>query len=284
VFDGASAKAYIDGSLNNAVSAPAGVRNGGGTATACQDAPAGLSCTAISLSWNRALSDAEVKSLSDNPWQIFEPEEQIIWIPDLVSGGTTNASIATTDGADTSSATATAGSLTSATVAQTDSPDATSVTAANWTTAQAAAIDSADTTSVLGNIVGVTSAFVAQVDAADQCAIQSVVTTGAVVYATDGADSAVTAAANWTTSIMAMADGGDTSSVVGSLAGTAYWPTPAQVLAGVAYGPTGVDYLGTLSVGGGSIVVDAITMHTDPGMVMTINDEPTVVVYPDSRP
>ena len=37
--------------------------------------------------WSRALSDAEVKSLSDNPWQIFEPEVQRIWVGDGVSAG-----------------------------------------------------------------------------------------------------------------------------------------------------------------------------------------------------
>ena len=39
----------------------------------------------ISLFFNRVLSDVEIKSLSDNPWQIFEPIEETIWIPDGVS-------------------------------------------------------------------------------------------------------------------------------------------------------------------------------------------------------
>jgi len=33
--------------------------------------------------------------------------------------------------------------------------------------------------------------------------------------------------------------------------------------------------------GGGSIVVNAITLRTDPGAAMTINDSPVVVVFPD---
>jgi len=36
-----------------------------------------------------------------------------------------------------------------------------------------------------------------------------------------------------------------------------------------------------LGGGGGSIVADAITLRTDPGAVMTINDSPVVVVFPD---
>lgn len=39
----------------------------------------------ISLCFNTAKSDAEVKSLSDNPWQIFEPEEITIWVPTVSS-------------------------------------------------------------------------------------------------------------------------------------------------------------------------------------------------------
>ena len=30
--------------------------------------------------WGRALSDAEIKSLSDNPWQIFQPESKTVWV------------------------------------------------------------------------------------------------------------------------------------------------------------------------------------------------------------
>lgn len=30
--------------------------------------------------WDRALSDAEIKSISDNPWQIFQPESKTVWV------------------------------------------------------------------------------------------------------------------------------------------------------------------------------------------------------------
>ena len=43
--------------------------------------------SALHLIFNRALSDAEIKSLSDNPWQIFEPEIVRIWVDDYVSAG-----------------------------------------------------------------------------------------------------------------------------------------------------------------------------------------------------
>ncbi len=34
----------------------------------------------LRATWNRALSDAEIKSLSDNPWQIFQPIERPIFV------------------------------------------------------------------------------------------------------------------------------------------------------------------------------------------------------------
>jgi hypothetical protein len=37
--------------------------------------------------WDRSLSDIELADVSANPWQIFEPEERLIWIPDAVSVG-----------------------------------------------------------------------------------------------------------------------------------------------------------------------------------------------------
>ena len=39
----------------------------------------------LGLVWNRALSDSEIKSISNNPWQIFAPVSRQIWVP--VSGG-----------------------------------------------------------------------------------------------------------------------------------------------------------------------------------------------------
>lgn len=51
------------------------------------DLPSVGSSVGLGIAWDRALSDAELKSLTDNPWQIFEPEELTIWIPDEVGAG-----------------------------------------------------------------------------------------------------------------------------------------------------------------------------------------------------
>ena len=43
------------------------------------------------LFWNRALSASEIKSLSDNPWQIFAPRETRLFVP-VGGGGSVNSS------------------------------------------------------------------------------------------------------------------------------------------------------------------------------------------------
>lgn len=39
-------------------------------------------------SWNRVLEVAEVKALSENPWQIYRPQQRRIWVPVAGGGGT----------------------------------------------------------------------------------------------------------------------------------------------------------------------------------------------------
>ncbi len=49
--------------------------------------------TLLSLAWNRALSPSEIKSLSKNPWQIFERRSRRIWVGGLAGGGDATATI-----------------------------------------------------------------------------------------------------------------------------------------------------------------------------------------------
>src|SRR5574343_63566 len=46
--------------------------------------------------WNRALSSAEIKQLSANPWQLFKPVQRQIWVPVSAGGGGTSQTIAFT--------------------------------------------------------------------------------------------------------------------------------------------------------------------------------------------
>lgn len=45
--------------------------------------------------WNRALSATEIKSLSDNPWQIFKAQSRRIWVGGVAGGDVTLAAAAT---------------------------------------------------------------------------------------------------------------------------------------------------------------------------------------------
>lgn len=47
----------------------------------------GGSATALDRFWLRRLSDAELRSLQINPWQIFAPISRRIWVPDVSAGG-----------------------------------------------------------------------------------------------------------------------------------------------------------------------------------------------------
>lgn len=38
----------------------------------------------LAASWDRALADAELLSLSLNPWQLFQPQDRSIWVPTSV--------------------------------------------------------------------------------------------------------------------------------------------------------------------------------------------------------
>lgn len=54
----------------------------------------------LGLFWSlpTRVDDSQLVSLSQNPWQLFETEEQIIWIPDAVASGPTASMSISTDG------------------------------------------------------------------------------------------------------------------------------------------------------------------------------------------
>ena len=78
-YDGTTARFYSDGNL--AVSAASsGCRVVAGNVVMGSSA-AGLVGGQVSAAWDRVLSDAEIKSLSTNPWQIFKPIPRRIFAP-----------------------------------------------------------------------------------------------------------------------------------------------------------------------------------------------------------
>ena len=70
---------------------------------------------------------------------------------------------------------------------------------------------------------------------------------------------------------LATASASGFTSAISTSTGSAYWPTPDQVLSGTPYGPTGADYTGTATGGAATTIVDAITFVINDQIMMEIN-------------
>ena len=154
----------------------------------------------LALAWDRALSDAELKSISANPWQLFAPDSSRIWVPVAAGGDST---ITQADG--TSTAGSLGGSATAATTPTQASGTSTAASIAASATA-AAGVTQADGASTAATLVGVAS-------------------TGSTITQADGSTVASVLAGSATSS--AAATQADGVSTVGTLAGSA---TAASVL------------------------------------------------------
>ena len=117
---------------------------------------------ALHLHFSRVLTGAEIKSLSENPWQIFAPAARSIWVPVAAGGDST---ITQADG--TSTAGSLGGSATAATTPTQASGTSTAASIAASATAAAAVTqaDGASTASTLGGSA-VNAAVITQADAA----------------------------------------------------------------------------------------------------------------------
>ena len=87
--DGVNVKLYRQGAEKSTNTAGDATGSSAGSYVIGQSAgsPSFGGDVALFLRWDRGLSAAEAKSLSENPWQIFEPEVQWVWVDDYVSAG-----------------------------------------------------------------------------------------------------------------------------------------------------------------------------------------------------
>jgi len=87
VVSGTSLLGYADGNLAGSATLT-GTPSGWTTlSNGAAGDPTGAVDGMLTLAFNRALSDVEIKSLSDNPWQIFAPDSKSLWVPETVSAG-----------------------------------------------------------------------------------------------------------------------------------------------------------------------------------------------------
>lgn len=155
------------------------------------------------LAWNRGMSDAEVRELVDNPWQVFKAPERRIWVEPVV-GGAASGVLAWTEESDAAALAATALVDVSASWAETD--DVASIAAAIKVAAQAAWAETNDAASVSAsvNLAGAI-AFTEDDDAASLVAQVESSTISAAASWTESSDVAslsaevtVNVAASWT--------------------------------------------------------------------------------------
>ena len=178
------------------------------------------------LVFNRALSDAEIRSISENPYQILRPANDRLWLDVVAGGGGVSGSLSAIDAPDTASF---SGSVSypavTGTLSAADAQDAASFTGSLIFSGSLAAADSPDAATFAGTAYapGVSGTFAAT-DSADAAAFAGTAYAPGVsgtLAATDGADSAAFTGA---------------LSFVGALA--AVEPQDSAVATG-AFGPSG---------------------------------------------
>ena len=211
----------------------------------------------ITYVWDRELSAAEHKSLSDNPWQLFAPQQQVRFAP-AAGGGGTSVSVAVTEGADTLAASASV--KVSVTSNANDGADVLSSNVSVITSASSTTTDGADVLSA--NVTQFTAVSSATTDGADTCAANvtpqttatsttSATTDGADVLAssvsviaavssstTDGADTLASNSAPLVAASSATTDGADTlSAAVGPQVAAASATTDGVDVLAASAGP-----------------------------------------------
>lgn len=228
-------------------------------------------------------SDTDLKSLSINPWQLFEKER--IFVP-LTTGGDT-AAITQADGTSTAGTLGGAASAASAPTAADGTSTAASITSS---AVAAAGVTSADGTSTASTLAGsaVNAAAITQADgastaatltgtgladgaagitpAAGTSAAETLAGSSAAVSGFEGAAGAsavsvLGGASLWEAAFSAAVGVSTCSSLVGSDATiviTSGYPDPSTVLVGISYGPTGVEYTGAFTVPSAASIAAAV--------------------------
>lgn len=173
------------------------------------------------LVFNRALSDAEIRSISENPYQVLRPANDRLWLDVVAGGGGVSGSLSAIDAPDTASfsGSASAPSVTG-TLSATDPQDAASFAGALIFSGSLAATDSPDAATFAGTAYapGVSGTFAAT-DSADAAAFAGTAYAPGVsgtLAATDIADTAVFTGALSFVGALAAVEVQDSSTVAGA--------------------------------------------------------------------
>ena len=228
------------------------------------------------LVFNRALSDAEIRSISENPYQVLRPANDRLWLDVVAGGGGVSGTLAATDAQDAASVSGAASAPSaSGALSASDAQDIASFTGALIFSGSLSATDSPDAATFAGTAYapGVSGTFAAT-DSADAAAFAGTAYAPGVsgtLAATDGADSAAFTGALSFVGALAAVEVQDSSTVAGafgpsgSLAATDQKDS-ATFAGGYTGGVAGsmaasdqadiADFAGSVDNGGLSIVVD----------------------------
>jgi hypothetical protein len=203
------------------------------------------------LVFNRALSDAEIRSISENPYQVLRPANDRLWLDVVAGGGGVSGSLSAIDAPDTASfsGSASAPSVTG-TLSATDPQDAASFAGALIFSGSLSATESPDSAAFAGTAYapGV-SGTLAATDSADSAAFAGVLSFVGSLAAVEAQDSAAAAGAFGPSGSIAATDQKDSATFAGSYTGGV-----AGALA-AADQPDSALFAGAVDNGGLAIVV-----------------------------
>ena len=204
------------------------------------------------LVFNRALSGAEIRSISENPYQVLRPANDRLWLDVVAGGGGVSGSLSAIDAPDTASfsGSASAPSVTG-TLSATDPQDAASFAGALIFSGSLAATDSPDAATFAGTAYapGV-SGTLAATDIADTAVFTGALSFVGALAAVEAQDSAAAAGAFGPSGSLVATDQPDSATFSGSHASGAAGSMAASDQSDVAV------FAGVVDNGGLSIVVD----------------------------
>lgn len=212
------------------------------------------------LVFNRALSDAEIRSISENPYQVLRPANDRLWLDVVAGGGGVSGSLSAIDAPDTASFSGAASAPSaSGALSASDAQDIASFTGALIFSGSLSATDSPDAATFAGTAYapGV-SGTLAATDGADSAAFTGALSFVGAMAAVEVQDSSTAAGAFGPSGSLAATDQKDSATFAGSHASGAAGSMAASDQADVAV------FAGVVDNGGLSIVVDHCRVLTVP--------------------
>lgn len=198
------------------------------------------------LVFNRALSDAEIRSISENPYQVLRPANDRLWLDVVAGGGGVTGTLAATDAQDAASVSGSASAPSaSGSLSASDAQDIASFAGALIFSGSLSATDSPDAATFAGTAYapGI-SGTLAATDAPDTAAFSGALTFSGSLAASESPDAATLAGAFGPSGALAATEPQDAATVAGGYASgvtgalSASEPADIASLSG-SHGPAG---------------------------------------------